>query len=100
MLLGVAEQRSPLQEDTTVAYPATGGFGEIFRALAGRVPGLRLGAAAERIDLGKRTLVLSDGTVLSWKRLVSTIPLPELLAKITVAPSQLLGCAAGLEYVS
>ena len=99
-LLGVVEQRSPLQEDTRVAYPAAGGFGEIFRALARRVPGVRFGAAAERIDLGERKLVLSDGTVLPWERLVSTIALPELLARIPDVPSRLHECASGLEYVS
>lgn len=99
-LLGVAQQRSPLQEDTRVAYPAAGGFGEIFRALARRVSDVRLGAAAARIDLGLRQLFLSDGTALPWRRLVSTIPLPELLAIVPDVPSRLRECVAGLEYVS
>lgn len=99
-LLEVAEQRSPLQEDTLVAYPAVGGFGEIFRALAKRVPDLRLGAAAEYIDLRARTLTLSDGTVLPWRRLVSTIALPQLLRRISGVPARVLECAAQLEYVS
>jgi protoporphyrinogen oxidase len=61
---------------------------------------VRLGAAAARIDLGPRELLLADGTALSWTRLVSTIPLPELLAMVPDAPSRLRECASGLEYVS
>jgi UDP-galactopyranose mutase len=99
-LLEVAGQRSPLQEDTKIAYPAAGGFGEICRALARRVPGVRLGAAVARIDLNRRVVALLDGTELPWTRLVSTIPLPDLLARIPDAPSRLRECAAGLEYVS
>ena len=99
-LLGVVKQRSPLQEDTLVGYPAVGGFGEICRALARRVPGVRLGVAAERVDLGGRKLILTDGAVLPWERLVSTIALPELLARIPDVPSRLHECASGLEYVS
>ncbi|MGH9199837.1 MAG: protoporphyrinogen/coproporphyrinogen oxidase, partial [Vicinamibacterales bacterium] len=98
--LGMVDQRSPLQEDTRVAYPASGGFGEICRALARRVAGVRVGVAVERINLNDRTLVLADGAVLAWKRLVCTNALPELLARIPEIPTWLLECASGLEYVS
>ena len=98
--LGETTQRSPLQEDTRVAYPGEGGFGEICRALARHVAGLRLGAAVEQIDLNARTLRLSDDTVLPWTRLVSTMALPDLLLRIPDAPSSLHECASGLQYVS
>lgn len=98
--LGVAEQRSPLQEDTRVAYPAEGGFGEICRALARRVASIRLHSTVERIDLKDRTLRLSDNSVLPWKRLVSTMALPELIARIPDAPSRLHECVSGLQHVS
>jgi protoporphyrinogen oxidase len=97
---GVARQRLPLQEDTRVAYPANGGFGEICRALARRVPGIRLGVAVEQIDLDSRTLRLSDNTLLPWRRLVSTMPLPELIARIPGIPSRLQECVSGLQHVS
>jgi protoporphyrinogen oxidase len=73
-------KRQPLRSDSTVAYPARGGFGEIVRCLARRLPHLRLGQRAVRLDPSRRELVLEGGDVLRWRRLVSTLALPQLLA--------------------
>jgi protoporphyrinogen oxidase len=44
-----AGRRRPLRDDTIVAYPARGGFGEIWRALARRLGDLRLGKSVMRV---------------------------------------------------
>ena len=102
-LLGSPGRRPPLQEDTRVAYPAQGGFGEIARALArsvSTISTIRTEAEVVRIDPVARELALADGGRLRWERLVSTIPLPELLARIDGAPDELRASAGRLEYVS
>jgi protoporphyrinogen oxidase len=81
--------RTPLQADTTVAYPSQGGYGEIFRALAGRVSRLRLGESVAGIDLIERRLITHRGESMSWKAIVSTLPLPRLLDLLPGVPSSL-----------
>lgn len=89
--------RAPLQKDTTVAYPARGGFGEIFTALARRLPHLRLGEECLSIDPARRTLRTSTGAVLNWRRIVSTVPLPALMAMLPHAPAEIVQAVASLE---
>jgi protoporphyrinogen oxidase len=79
--------RTPLQPDTRIAYPARGGFGEIYRALAARVPRLSFGKAIARIDPAARIAVTRDGERIAWKHLVSTLPLPALLAMLPDVPA-------------
>jgi UDP-galactopyranose mutase len=93
-------KRRPLQDDTIVAYPARGGFGQIATALASSVEDLRLGTEVERVDPRRRRLVTARGEVLHWDRLVSTLPIPRLLDLIDEAPESLKEDAARLECLS
>lgn len=90
-------RRAPLQDDTQVGYPARGGFGEIFLALARQLSGIRLGEKVVRIDPRRRELATSSGAVLHWRRLVSTLPLPRLLALLPEVPRALTEAAGSLE---
>jgi protoporphyrinogen oxidase len=81
--------RTPLQSDTRIAYPARGGFGEIYRALAARVPHLSFGETVAGIDPGARRAVTGKGDSIAWKHLVSTLPLPALLAMLPGVPESL-----------
>ncbi|MEO8485296.1 MAG: FAD-dependent oxidoreductase [Betaproteobacteria bacterium] len=101
---GVAEhfdpsdgQRKPLHDDTVVAYPARGGFGEIFAALARRLPRLSLGCEIAAIDPRSRTATARDGRRFRYRDLVSTLPLPGLLERIAGVPPELLHAVARLE---
>lgn len=90
-------ERLPLQDDTTIAYPACGGYGEIFRALARRLHDLRLGETVRRIDLSQRTLQTTSGLTLPWRHIVSTLPLPELLTLLAEIPAEIVQAARSLE---
>jgi protoporphyrinogen oxidase len=83
---GEGAARTPLQPDTRIAYPARGGFGEIYRALAARVPQLSFGMAIAHVDPVARVAVTRDGERIPWKHLVSTLPLPALLAMLPGVP--------------
>jgi UDP-galactopyranose mutase len=87
--LASGQKRTPLQAETTVAYPAEGGFGEIFRALAKRLTDMRYRQRVLRIDPAARRIELADGTALPWQRIVSTLPLPVLVDLLPGAPATL-----------
>ena len=80
-------------------YPAQGGAGRPFVAMARALgDGLRLKAAVEAIDAGARTIHLADGQRLAWDGLISTMPLPRLLAMLRPAPpARALAAAARLK---
>jgi protoporphyrinogen oxidase len=90
-------RRTPLQHDTNVAYPARGGFGDIMKALARRLPNLHLAQAVARIDPLRRELVTSTGKVFLWHRLVSTLPLDRLVALLPELPPTFRRAANSLE---
>jgi protoporphyrinogen oxidase len=90
-------KRTPLQADTTIAYPARGGFGEIYRALAMRVPDLRLSQSVRSIDPKTRRLETSDGEVFTWRSIVSTLPLPALLKLLPDVPQAMTQAVGALE---
>jgi len=67
--------------NNTFRFPKRGGTGAIWKACAARLPGKRqaYNRSVTSIDLKKRTLVLSDGSTLSYETLISTVPLVELV---------------------
>jgi protoporphyrinogen oxidase len=92
-------RRAPLQGDTTIGYPARGGFGEIYRALAGQLPRLTFGQTVVRIDPARRALITARGDALAWKQLVSTLPLPALLTLLPDVPAAIRDAVARLEVL-
>lgn len=92
--------RKPLQGDTRVAYPAKGGFGEIFKALARRIPDIRYRQRVARIDPRTRRLHTVSGDTFPWRNVVSTLPLPILLGLIEGVPAELKVKAGQLDYLS
>ena len=93
-------KRRPLQSDSKVAYPAHGGFGSIFAALAARCERIELGEEVVRIDFRDRNVHTSSGRVWPWDRIVSTMPLPHLLACLGDCPDRIVERASMLQAVS
>ncbi len=85
--MGDGGKRAPLRSDERVAYPARGGFGEIFSALAKRVSRVRYGETVARIEPGH--VVTGSGERIACRHVVSTMPLPSLLAVIPDVPEKL-----------
>ncbi|HSM52468.1 MAG TPA: NAD(P)-binding protein [Thermoanaerobaculia bacterium] len=85
----------------TFRFPARGGTGAIWSAVAGLLPPerLRFRAAAERIDPAARTLRLASGEQLAWETLISTLPLDRLAEAMTDGfPEQLRALARRLRH--
>jgi len=93
-------KRKPLQPDTRVGYPPDGGFVEIFRSLSKRVPRVVTGQQVVSIDPVARTAWTADGTAFGWKRLVSSMPLPDLVRVVAGVPTEVIELADRLEYMS
>jgi protoporphyrinogen oxidase len=75
-------------------YPA-GGIGRLAAGLAAAAGPLELGREAVAVEASGRVLVLADERV-AYDVLVSTAPLPELVARITDAPSEVREAARAL----
>ena len=93
-------KRTPLQDGTRVAYPARGGFGSIMTALARQLRHVRYGQRAVALDLRARTVTTSSGDTYSWKRIVSTLPLPQLLGICGGVPREIEQEVSLLECLS
>ncbi len=93
-------QRTPLVGGSLVGYPREGGFGAIFAALAARCDRIELDQEAVAIDVQRRQVTTASGAVRPYRTLVSTMPLPLLLARLSECPAQLLQLVASLKAVS
>jgi protoporphyrinogen oxidase len=85
------------------SYPRRGGIDALPEALAASIRDqgvdLRLGVAAQRVDLDARAVTLGDGNSISFDRLVSTIPLPELVDAATPVPPEVTAARGRLRWV-
>jgi protoporphyrinogen oxidase len=84
----------------TFRFPKRGGTGAVWKSLAGRIPAglLRLDDPVATIDPERRTVTTARGNRFSYRHLISTMPLDEMLELADLgALSQL---ASGLRYSS
>jgi Protoporphyrinogen oxidase len=90
-------RRLPLSKEALIAYPAKGGYGEIFQALARRVADVRCGQSVTSVDPQTSTLRTASGEIMSWRRIISTLPLPRLLRLIPKVPAAISSAVSELE---
>ena len=86
-------------------YPKSGGIDGLPRAFERALRtrsdvSFELGTSLESIDLQRRVVKLADSAPRTFGALVSTLPLPELVAKIVGAPAEVREAAAALRSVS
>lgn len=69
--------------NSTFRFPLHGGTGAIWRAAVSRLPekNLRMNCEAVKIDPKNKIVTTSGGDEIPYKRLISTIPIPELCAR-------------------
>jgi len=93
-------QRKPLQADTVVAYPAKGGFGEIYKALSTKVSNIELGVQVTRIDLVKKIVYTNGSKMFQYDNLISTLPVNELLNMMDGVSNDIQTEVNSLQYMS
>ena len=71
--------------DTMVTYPARGGSGAIWSAVAARIPAAKmlLGCGIRSIALAEKIATLDNGEQVSYGHLISSMPLDTLLRSIS-----------------
>lgn len=74
--------------ETQVTYPAQGGSGAIWSAVASTVPPekMLLGVSVCSVSLHNKTAFLSNGETITWEHFVSTMPLDVLLRSVEDQP--------------
>jgi protoporphyrinogen oxidase len=82
-------------------YPDKGGIQTVSDALFSRVQNkVFFNAKVISICLKSRTITLASGSTIGFDRIVSTMPLPELIKIIKYAPSNIKDMVNNLRYVS
>ncbi len=84
----------------TFLYPVRGGIDVLPKAFLGDVKPIAYGTELVEVDTTRRRAVLSDGSVVEYEDLVSTMPVPELVARCTDLPGWVREATAGLRCAS
>lgn len=82
-------------------YPKRGGYYTFIKGIADEAEKqgrLHLNKKAVRIDPAAKTVFFQDGTQAEYDRLLSSVPLPEMVNLIDRAPAEVREMAAGLEH--
>ena len=92
----------PVGPNARFGYPLRGGFQALMNGFLPRLEGeLVLNTRVTRVSPSARSVTLSDGRVLPYEKLVSTMPLPQLVRAMgEEVPDHVRRAAAGLRHVS
>jgi UDP-galactopyranose mutase len=91
----------PMGPNARFGYPLRGGFQSLMDAFLPRLKGeLLLNSSVKSVSPQRRTVTLRDGTERRYSHLISTMPLPKLIASIAETPSSIRSDTAKLRHVS
>ncbi len=92
----------PLGPNSRFGYPLRGGFQALMDGFLPHLDGrLLLGRRVAAVSARARQVTLSDGTILHYEQLVSTMPLPVLIKMLgNEVPEAVRRAAGGLRHVS
>ena len=93
-------RRKPLQSDTTVGYPAKGGFGEIYNAIGKKLGRVDFSTQVAKIDPKRKKVYTKEKRFYNYHKLINTIPIIDFLPMIEGVPVRLLKHADNLDYLS
>ncbi|MEM6159350.1 NAD(P)-binding protein [Erwinia sp. P6884] len=92
----------PVGPNARFGYPLRGGFQALMRGFLPLLKGtLETGADIVQLFPQQHIAVLADGRHYQYEQLISTVPLPALIAMLgTQAPAEIQAAAAGLRHTS
>ncbi|HVM31724.1 MAG TPA: FAD-dependent oxidoreductase [bacterium] len=93
-------EKSETGYNATFLYPKQGGISALPQALALGLPNLWRGVSLTGLDLSRRKASLAGGLEVDYGRLVSSLPLPRLLALARGLPGRLQRAARALKATS
>lgn len=99
------DQDTALGTHVSFQYPSNlgQGFGAIANALAAKVKEIHYGLKATAIELAERAVLFDHGQLrVNYHRMISTLPLPELLKLLPgeMVPAEITAAAKALKYNS
>ena len=94
------ETRDEWGPNATFMFPLRGGTGEIFRRLASSLPqeSLSFNKDVVSLDIEGKTATLNDGSKVRYDRLISTMPLNELIGRAADVPDSVRHRAEQLRF--
>ena len=95
----LSPQRGDQHYISTFRYPHQGGFGAYLAAVGSRAR-VELGHEVVQVDLQQRTVAFAGGREERYERLISSLPLPELIARVKDAPATVRDAAGRLACTS
>ncbi len=96
----VSLQEEEFGPNAVFRYPRYGGIQGIAEALLKKGTVVNLGKEAVRVEADKKTVYFKDRTAVRYNKLISTIPLPELVGIITASPLRARQAAQDLKHNS
>ncbi|KQX01351.1 UDP-galactopyranose mutase [Massilia sp. Root418] len=92
----------PMGPNARFGYPRRGGFQALMDGFLPHIRGkIELNADVVQLLPSERTVALADGRRFQYQRLISTMPLPELVRLVGAeAPPEVRAAARGLRHVS
>jgi len=79
-------------------YPKVGGIEPLPQALGARVRNLHLERCAERVELPAKQIVFSDGEVVPFEHLITSLPLLHVPRMFSGLPPEVVRACEGLRY--
>lgn len=77
-------------------YPKTGGYKHFLSLMADNAD-IRYNAMVKHINTRERLVETADGNVYSYERLISSLPLPELIPMLDIVPDEVMVSVSKLE---
>ena len=102
MLEGALSDTHQSGPSSRFGYPQHGGSQALMNGFLPHLRGpIRLNADVTRVSVRDHTVTFADGSTATYDTLISTIPLPELVRRLSDdAPLEVRNAAAGLHHVS
>jgi protoporphyrinogen oxidase len=95
----LAGQRASVHYVDTFRYPSHGGFMSYLEAFARRFE-LRLNHQLSGIDTKARVVRFANGASVPYERVISSVPLPELIPLIDGVPQDVLAASRKLAFTT
>ena len=100
VLKGVFEQETPnIHYSNEIRYPKEGGFDVFLKSMINQSD-IQLNSEVKEINSDKRIVTLTNGKMLKYKYLISTIPLPEMNSMIFDLNQEVKESMTNLNYTS
>jgi len=84
----------------TFLYPRQGGIESLPRALAAAVGRIETNRQVIEVHPKEKEIVLQDGERVRYRKMIATLPLPELIRRMRGAPEEVAAASRGLKHVS